>query len=64
MALDQHGRCCGQKVLKLSLGYKFCQKCDRGYNEKNDQIPNWAWQKVDGVWKKVFGEKVESESGK
>lgn len=57
MPLDSKGRCCGQKVLSPMTDHQFCRLCDRQYNEKNDQVENWAWKKVDGKWNKIFGEK-------
>jgi hypothetical protein len=61
MPLDTKGRCCGVPVLNPHTDHQFCLKCDRKYNEKNDQVPNWAWNKQDGKWVKVFGEKPSEE---
>lgn len=57
MPLDSKGNCCGKPVLNKMTSYQFCRFCDRAYNEKNDQIPNWAWEKDGLKWVKIFGER-------
>jgi hypothetical protein len=57
--LDDKGRCCGRKPLVYktrtfsSVPQRYCPRCDRAYDlEENEQIPNWAWEQVNGVWQR------------
>lgn len=54
MRLDDKGRCpeCRRKPLHYKRDggpHFFCPRCDRAFHdETHEQIPNWAWNLVDG----------------
>lgn len=54
-------RCCGRKPLTYKTArhtgtppHFFCATCDRAYDlETRQQIPNWAWTDVGGIFERT-----------
>jgi hypothetical protein len=54
--LNDRGQCCGKKPLVYKRqGMRFCIRCDAAYDlTTGEQIPNWAWQQIDGGFVRHF----------
>lgn len=55
------GRCCGRKPLTYKRdAHHFCTRCSRSFDlQTKEQIPNWAWARLDSGFQSTQKRKIQ-----